>query len=97
VRWSATLAIVALMSLALPLRPAAADGQQNGQGENDDEDDGGYQLVPGFVYGAPAPPPVIYYQPPVYVAPPPPVLYPAPAPYYYGPPGVNLRITIPFN
>jgi hypothetical protein len=87
---------MALVALALPLRPAAADGPQNDQGENDDEDEGGYQLVPGFVYGVtPAPPPVIYYQPPVYVAPPPPVLYPAPAPYYYGRPGVNLSITIP--
>jgi hypothetical protein len=98
---TAILAVVgfaALVSLAVPLRPAMAGGWER-PGPYYYGHYYGRGYPPGYVYGGYyAPPPVVYYPPePVYVAPPPPVVYAPPPPVYYGPPSLNFGINIPLR
>jgi|SRR5689334_2017582 hypothetical protein len=93
-----SVAAVAAIAVAAPVKTAAADGWRHG----------GYSR--GGVYfnfGGPIytpyyyrPRPVYYYPPaPVYYAPPPPVYY-QPAPVYgpvYGPPSVSFGISVPIR
>jgi hypothetical protein len=93
----ASLAIVAAMAIAVPLKPAAADNDWNngqwrnrgdGQGHNDrDWNRGGYGGG-GYYQGQPnyyAPPPAYYYLPAPYYQPRP----------YYAQPGASFTIVIP--
>lgn len=94
----ASVAVMAGLAVAAPVKTAAADGWHHGYGYNR----GGVFFSFGVpVYPRPYyyPRPVYYYPPaPVYYAPPP-VYYP-PAPVYgapYGQPGVSFGITVPIH
>ena len=95
---AAGVGFAALISVALPLRPAMADNWKHHHRGHDDYDGRGYAVVPGYVYGGYyAPPPVIYYPPaPAYVIVPPPAYY-APPPAYYGPPSLSFGVTVPLQ
>jgi hypothetical protein len=94
----ASLAIVAVIVAAVPLKPAAADNDSNnGQWRNRGHDQqhydrnwyggGGYYRAPTYYYASP---PTYYYQPaPTYYQP-----YYQPRPVY-GQPGINLNVVIP--
>lgn len=102
---AASVAAVAALAVAVPLKPAAADNWHNGHGWYP-YNHGYYPYNRGSVYfnfggpvyGGPAyyPRPVYYYPPPppVYYAPPPPVYYPAPA---YPAPGFSFGISVPIH
>jgi hypothetical protein len=103
---AASVAAVAALAVAVPLKPAAADNWHNGHGYYP-YNHGYYPYNRGSVYfnfcgpvyGGPVyyPRPVYYYPPaPVYYAPPPPVYYPAPAPVYPAP-GISFGISVPIH
>jgi hypothetical protein len=108
----ASLAIVALMATAVPLKPAAADNEwrNNGQWQNDGHGQGdqhgdrdwrhrGNGGGGSSYYRGPAyyyAPPPSYYYPPAPVYYQPPPVYYAPAPVYERP-GINLDVVIPLR
>src|SRR5689334_5863455 len=101
---SASIAAVAAIAVAAPVKTAAADGWRHGGYSRG----GVYFNFGGPVYGGPVyqpyyyrPRPVYYYPPaPVYYAPPPPVYY-QPAPVYaapaYGPPSISFGLSVPIH
>ena len=96
----ASLAIVAAMAAAIPLKQAAADNDawqhkdhwrnSNGQGGQDHDWNGGQRYYGGSTYYYYQPAPTYYYQPaPTYYQP-----YYQPRPYY-SQPGINFNVVIP--
>jgi hypothetical protein len=108
----ASLAIVALMATAVPLKPAAADNEWRNDGQWRDGGHGhgeqhgdrnwrhrGHGGGGSYSYRGPSyyyAPPPSYYYPPAPVYYQPPPVYYAPAPVY-GTPGISLDVVIPLR
>jgi hypothetical protein len=93
----AGLGIAAVVAIAAPSKPAAADEDWGHYGHRHGWHQSGYRGDVVFAYQAPryyAPAPAYYYPPPVYYAPAP-VYYP-PAPVY-APAGLSLNFVIPLQ
>jgi len=95
---AAGVGFAALISVALPPRPAMADNWKHHHRGHYDYDGPGYAVAPGYVYGGYyAAPPVIYYPSrPAYVIAAPPAYYAPPA-ACYGPPSLSFGVTVPLQ
>ena len=93
---AAGVGFAALISVALPPRPAMADNWKHHHRGHYDYDGSGYAVAPGYVYGGYyGPPPIYYAPPPVYYQPP--QVYYQPPQVYYGPPSLSFGINIPLH
>jgi hypothetical protein len=93
---AAGVGFAALISVALPPRPAMADNGKHHHRGHYDYDGRGYVVTPGYVYGGYYGPPPIYYAPPLVYYQPPQVYY-QPPPVYYSPPSLSFGINIPLH